>query len=249
MTQTEDDHNKIELSYQQLVSKGKLLFLCLLYFVFLVAFFACKRAINPAYDEQKDLWWWICLYMAFVVVPVCALLRLDKNSITTILKGTLSYRRSILDGLKFGILNFLVSICGLVALNAAHAQATAPHAQAPVSLSVADIAFGLLYGGILVPFSEEIIFQGWLQTRLQKIMRPMLAASITTLFFFLVHGPTLDPREGCRAINLFVYAIIRMRTKSLLSCFIAHALTNTGLFVVMLGNPNAFSFWCWWKLH
>jgi membrane protease YdiL (CAAX protease family) len=239
-------HKKeVDNAYQQLLDHGHIgiIFLLGSVFLFTIPTFLSKlipHSFNTLLFSTADILWRL--------LPICAFLRLDRKILKSVLRGTLSYKQAIIIGVITGIICVSIRLSDYLLRNALLAQLGVPGFQGKgaVELLVAQSApvlklfgspdniivlvYNLVFIGILGPFSEETLFQGWLQTRIANKMRPVLAALIVTLFFHLVHAwvyrASFEWFSPFSFTILFLLAIIRMKTGSLFSCSIAHATTN-----------------------
>lgn len=92
---------------------------------------------------------------------------------------------------------------------------------------------------VLAPFTEEIIFRGFLFGALRARLGPVLAAVISSAIFAAVHGYSF---AGLVFVFLFglIFAAIYQRSGSLLPGMIAHGLLNLILTSGLVG---------WYSLH
>ncbi|WP_248484459.1 CPBP family intramembrane glutamic endopeptidase [Tepidibacter aestuarii] len=103
-----------------------------------------------------------------------------------------------------------------------------------------NLSFGLdrwLGGIILVGFTEEIVFRGFLFQKLMEFTSFWKANLITSLLFLIIHFPKwyahgLFESVGIigRIIFIFMFSIIQgkifNKTNSLWTCIIVHSLNN-----------------------
>ena len=83
----------------------------------------------------------------------------------------------------------------------------------------------LLANSLLIPILEEVVFRGYLYTRLRKAMPEILVAIITSVIFGLCHGGIVW------ATWAFVFGMIicvfRIKTGSIIPGIIFHIIMNT----------------------
>ena len=83
----------------------------------------------------------------------------------------------------------------------------------------------LLANSLLIPILEEVVFRGYLYTRLRKAMPEIVVAIITSVIFGLCHGGIVW------AIWAFVFGMIicvfRIKTGSIIPGIIFHIIMNT----------------------
>lgn len=78
---------------------------------------------------------------------------------------------------------------------------------------------------IIVPIMEEIVFRGFVFSRLDKAMPTVLAVIITSVLFGLIHGSVLWAAWAA-AVGV-VLNIVRIKTGSLVPAIIVHICNNT----------------------
>jgi membrane protease YdiL (CAAX protease family) len=148
---------------------------------------------------------------------------LGRKSVRPVLQGRLNWPR------------FLVVVVAAFLLNVSLflLTHTAVHFRSVVAF---DGYFVLLFFllAVLSPVSEEICFQGYLQSRLRRwgVLPAMLC---TTVLFVGIHVPALahvpQPAEVVRLFEVYfppllVFALVRQYTGSLLAAITVHVLNN-----------------------
>jgi membrane protease YdiL (CAAX protease family) len=93
----------------------------------------------------------------------------------------------------------------------------------------------LVFGVVLVPLFEEVLFRGFLQPVLVQIVRPVLGIVITSVLFGAMHG--LDAFLPIFALSVLL-GWIRHRTQTLSGPWAVHALHNGGQFVMLYVFPD-----------
>jgi membrane protease YdiL (CAAX protease family) len=90
--------------------------------------------------------------------------------------------------------------------------------------SPAELAGAVCVVGILAGTAEEVLFRGYMQTRLSAHWGPVAAVVVTSLFFGLVH---FDPIQGGAAVILGLYlGAITEWSGSLRPAILCHVLNN-----------------------
>ena len=97
---------------------------------------------------------------------------------------------------------------------------------------------GILSICLIGPLTEEAIFRGAIERRLlEKKWNPWVAIVISALFFALAHG---NYEQGMTAIIMGCFmGWIYYRTRSIMPCFLVHAVNNTTAVVVALTMPES----------
>lgn len=153
------------------------------------------------------------------VPPVVACWRVDPELRRTVLFGTLNRGEAV-------VLAGCTSIVAFALLQLVHVAQhrfpvpprTTPSAPAIVAVLALFVSMALLFA----PIVEELVMQGWLQTRLDRLVRPWPSAVLTTLIFAALHLATAP----VMVLPLGTFAILRLRTKSLGACMMAHLFYN-----------------------
>ncbi len=84
---------------------------------------------------------------------------------------------------------------------------------------------GILATSIMVPIMEEIVFRGFVFSRLDRVMNSWVAAIITSILFGLIHGQIIWIFWA--AAMGFVMNALRIKTGSLLPGIILHVTNNS----------------------
>ena len=104
-------------------------------------------------------------------------------------------------------------------------------------LNGGSIAMQLLNVAIFTPIVEEVIFRGFIFTRLRKVLPAAASALISGAIFGLVHG---HPISFVYATALgFFMAMLMERFQSILPCIMCHIAFNGSSFITMLFPDNA----------
>ena len=78
---------------------------------------------------------------------------------------------------------------------------------------------------IIVPILEEIVFRGFVFSRLDRVMNTWVAIIITSIIFGLCHGQLLW--AAWAAVMGFVFNIVRVKTKSIIPGIVMHIANNS----------------------
>jgi membrane protease YdiL (CAAX protease family) len=82
----------------------------------------------------------------------------------------------------------------------------------------------VLFVGVLTPFAEEILFRGYIQTRLVERHGPAAGLVVASVMFGVIH---LDPLHGTYAVFLGLYlGFMALRFRSIYPAILAHAAVN-----------------------
>jgi membrane protease YdiL (CAAX protease family) len=108
----------------------------------------------------------------------------------------------------------------------------APLMHSPIEdmiTSRASLAIVMLFGVLLAPLFEEILFRGFLLPLLARSLGPWVGILLTTLPFALLHGPQNE--WAWQLVVLFgvagaVFGYVRYRTGSTSASFLLHAAYN-----------------------
>jgi membrane protease YdiL (CAAX protease family) len=138
----------------------------------------------------------------------------------------------------FGI-GFLIAVGATLAISVLIVSSFFPPAAAPpieklLSSTVAMWVFAI-FGTLLAPLFEEIMFRGFLFKVLHDIGGPSIAVTVTAVVFALLHAPQLwGSWAGIALIFAVGYILswVRQRSNSLIPSFIIHTSYNALLFGV-----------------
>jgi uncharacterized protein len=143
-------------------------------------------------------------------------------------------RRWLLGALGLGLL--LTVVTGLVGYSL-QALLGHPHVNpqqdlfTPSGLSWVSILGTILFGGIAVPFAEELFFRGVLYTFLRERWGVWIGALVSAVLFGAAH---LDLSVGVAVgIMGLVSALVYERTKSLWPSIIIHVVNNSLKFILV----------------
>ena len=161
----------------------------------------------------------IACRLALWVIPVFAYLRyIDKVNVIDYLKLRQHWKRGVLVGTGFSVLNLLGTI----------ARAGAPH---PSMHSVTWNS--ILSTSILVGFVEEIPFRGFILQKLEERCGFWMANLTSSLLFLGIHFPgwiSLHMLTPALTLSIFVlgvvFALLFHYSKSLWSAIVAHSLND-----------------------
>ncbi len=102
-------------------------------------------------------------------------------------------------------------------------------AEGAASPSSEPVWMMLLFGVLLAPFFEELLFRMDVFSLLIKRFSLRWTVVLTALLFALVHGYSLQGFVSCLVAGL-CFSILMARTGSLITCVIAHMLCNLEAF-------------------
>jgi membrane protease YdiL (CAAX protease family) len=108
----------------------------------------------------------------------------------------------------------------------------APSVRSPIEdmiTSRASLAIVMLFGVLLAPLFEEMLFRGFLLPLLARSLGPWIGIFLTTLPFALLHGPqNAWAWQQVVLIGLAgaVFGYVRYRTESTSASFLLHAAYN-----------------------
>ncbi|WP_449620997.1 CPBP family intramembrane glutamic endopeptidase [Robertmurraya sp. Marseille-Q9965] len=105
------------------------------------------------------------------------------------------------------------------------------HVIERVPLELTSTNFQLLFTIVILAFGEEIVFRGFIQSRLNTVMPTPIAILTTSVLFALVHyKPAAASDVAVDLSTVFIdsvlYGIIFARTRNVYIATIAHALAN-----------------------
>ena len=201
----------------------------------LVAFY--HGVFNPAFQLDKrppftvdiiDMLWTALFYTA-LILPVAVAMKITKQSLGSI--GISAENKERLLALGFAFSAILLTVLGLLA-------SSLGEGFKGFSLS---LAYGLVVH-VIVGFSEETVFRGYIQTRLVAYSGTFKGLLITSLLFVLFHLPTYyfqtgDVLEGS-ALALLRFPVglllgyVMIRSQNIIPSSIIHLFTNWGGLVV-----------------
>ncbi len=134
---------------------------------------------------------------------------------------------------------FLISLGATLAISVLIVSSFFPAGEPPpierlLSSTTAMYVFAI-FGVVVAPLFEEIIFRGFLFKVLSDIRGPGTAVSMTAILFALLHLPQLwGSWAGVVLIFVvgYVLSLVRQRSNSLIPSFIIHTSYNCMLFSV-----------------
>lgn len=105
------------------------------------------------------------------------------------------------------------------------------HVIERVPLDITSISFQLLFQIVILAFGEEIVFRGFIQSRLNSVMPTPMSIILTSMLFALVHyNPATVWDLAIDLSTVFtdsvLFGIIFARTRNIYITTIAHALAN-----------------------
>jgi membrane protease YdiL (CAAX protease family) len=183
--------------------------------------------------------------LAFPASVVFYLIAVDRTPIGKIAEKLYIGRKSInVNAVAFGILVFLAIFLFELAIGIL-AQATNTQVNTNVGTIFGGAPVWFIFAAVtVVPISEEILFRAFLITKLSFVDRaisargrmPWFAISVSAVIFALPHL-AYNSTYGIEAIGALLFGILSgyafVRTKSLYSSILAHAMVNAVAFIVM----------------
>lgn len=145
-----------------------------------------------------------------VPVLLClALVRLRGEAFASVGFSTINLRKNLLIGLGLGLVAALVN-------------AVPAFLEGGQFVGASRLPFSAFYYFIVIALSEEILFRGYIQTRLYGLLKKDLAAiNLCALMFSLLHIPFQMQRLGLRLDAFFI-----QKYPLLIITFIAHLFLN-----------------------
>jgi len=217
----------IDAAYDQFLSDGHVAALTLF------AFFPATLVTDfwpllPGFRPEDPRW----TFAIIVATPILALygvacLILGRKSVRPVLRGRLHWPRSLAVVLAAYLLNM-----SLYVLTHSAVRLRSDLVFEPYSVFL----FVMLV--VSSPISEELCFQGYLQSRLRR-WGAIPAMLVTTVLFVCIHFYTVPhaphPADVVRLFKvffppLFVFALVRQYTGSLLAAISLHFLDNMTIF-------------------
>ncbi len=151
----------------------------------------------------------------------------------------LTARGALFANIGYGVAGYLAMLPLVFALRLIsqvifrHIPNTAPNPIMPLMASEQDMASRLLIFGMVAvaaPFFEELFFRGALFGGLRTRWGWVVCAVISGVLFAVVH----PPQDWLPIFGLgFGLATMREMRQSLVPCFIAHGIQNTGAFLLL----------------
>ncbi|HVZ37803.1 MAG TPA: CPBP family intramembrane glutamic endopeptidase [Candidatus Kapabacteria bacterium] len=97
--------------------------------------------------------------------------------------------------------------------------------------TVPELLLSLLFGAVIPPLCEELLFRGLLQRSLERSLAPAASIAIAAIFFAAVH---LQPQNVVAIAGLGAFhGFLVWRTRSIIPAIIAHATVNGTVTAVM----------------
>lgn len=96
-----------------------------------------------------------------------------------------------------------------------------------------SLAFALLLGIVVLPFGEELVFRGFVQPALVRLLGGGAGVVLTSGLFAALHGSTAC--VPVFALSLILGAVM-LRTQRLSACWIVHALHNGLMLLALLAS-------------
>jgi membrane protease YdiL (CAAX protease family) len=163
----------------------------------------------------------VTLFYAIMAIP---LFLVPRSALRTVMQGNYASRRIAgLHGGMYGSALFVSMIWYMLDVNQV--------ALAPTGSNISVVWSVLFFSPIVAPICEELVFQGWLQTRLERFGR-RTGLVCTTLLFLGFHFPT-EPYAFLRSVVLLSNGYIRMRSRSLFAAIISHSTYNVLIFLLL----------------
>ena len=118
----------------------------------------------------------------------------------------------------------LMTVSGMSLMPIPEAYVTAT-AESVADLYVVPVWVQVVGGTILAPIAEEILYRGFIQTRVSKAYNPIAGIIVTSVIFGASHCGSLlwAVWAGLTALAL---SYIRYKTGSILPCIVFHCVTN-----------------------
>jgi uncharacterized protein len=114
------------------------------------------------------------------------------------------------------------------------------------SLFGTSFMLGILVIGILPGIAEELLFRGYIQTRLSQRWGVRVSILLTALMFGAYH---MDFSQGILAVGMGIYlGLVTERANSVIPAMVAHAANNTIGIVVSVSFPETESRALLWVL-
>ncbi|MBS1913284.1 MAG: CPBP family intramembrane metalloprotease [Bacteroidetes bacterium] len=97
--------------------------------------------------------------------------------------------------------------------------------------TVPELLLSLLFGAVIPPVCEELLFRGLLQRSLERSLAPIASIAIAAIVFAAVH---LQPQNAVAIAGLGLFhGFLAWRTRSIVPAMIAHATVNGTVIAVM----------------
>ncbi len=93
------------------------------------------------------------------------------------------------------------------------------------NITTSSLILGLLSNSLFVPILEEVVFRGYIFTRLNKAMPSIVAAIISSVVFGLCHGQLLW--AAWAFVVGMIICIVRIKSGSIIPGMIFHIIMNT----------------------
>ncbi len=93
------------------------------------------------------------------------------------------------------------------------------------NISTSSLVLGIITNSILVPVMEEIVFRGYIFSRLEKAMPSIVAAIISSVIFGLCHGSLLWAIWA--ATVGMIICVVRIKSGSIVPGMIFHIIINS----------------------
>ncbi len=105
------------------------------------------------------------------------------------------------------------------------------HGEGIASLQGLSLLLAAALAVLVIPFLEELVFRGWMQQGLARLLGPRMGLLLPALLFTINHDPSVWPPILVLALLL---GALRERTQGLWPCVAVHVAHN-GLQVLLLG--------------
>ena len=160
-----------------------------------------------------------------LVVPA---LRCPRESFIVLFKGCTDLKRTCILSASMAFFISVLELSAIAALEASHVP-TPKHLP---DVFIGGVVFGTFLTVVVAPIAEELLVQGWFQTRMRRL-GGFWSAVVATLFFILIHFPT-NPYDFVRGGNLAFAAALRSSTRSHAACMVAHAVNNAFFIAIVI---------------
>lgn len=209
--------------------------LAILLFIIFVSLYAILGKLNIEYEFVKDNILLIgCIFNFIIILITIMFVKLNKQTLDTIglYKGKL--KQSIIVGIVIGTI-FFINNCGIYLLKGSSL------------INLKEIGIFIIYF-LLVSVCEELVFRGYINTRIQGVIKSKVISIIFVgLLFIVMHFPyrmiayrmtlqnlTIDNFSWI--VDLFIthviFSFIYFKTNSIYGTIIPHWISNFAYSIV-----------------
>ena len=111
-------------------------------------------------------------------------------------------------------------------------------AKSAADLYTVPVWVQVIGGSLLAPIAEEILYRGFIQTKVSKAFNPIAGIVVTSIIFGASHCGSLLWAVWA-GLTAFVLSYIRYKTGSIVPCIVFHCVTNL---IADLAANNVISF-------